>query len=408
MSMPHSAESARERGRAVLFDNYARFPLRPVRGEGTYVYDEAGRKYLDFTSGIGVLSLGHVPDAVAARLKRQLATLWHTSNVFESPLQEAVAARLVRASFADRVLFVNSGTEANEAAIKLVRRYARDVRGIEGGTIVAFERSFHGRTMGALSATGQPALHDGFGPMLPGFRFLPYNDTASLQAIDAGTIAVILELVQGEGGVTPADESWVQALVARARAHQALIVVDEVQTGMGRTGTLFAYQQYGFEPDVMTLAKGLGSGFPIGALLAKEAVARVFTPGTHGSTFGGGALAMAAAEAVLTIIDDPAFLAHVRQKGEALLGGLRSLASGHPDVGVRGRGLLLGLSFPEGARRYVDLLREEGVLVLTAGTNVMRILPPLTVSDEEIAAFLDALDRVLQKRAAEKARPGER
>lgn len=392
-------------GSSVLFDTYARFPVRIVRGEGAYVVDAAGRRYLDFTSGIAVLSLGHVPPAVKKRLEAQLEALWHTSNLFESPHQEAVAERLVRLSFADRVLFVNSGTEANEAAIKLVRRYARKVRGLDGGTIVAFHRSFHGRTMGALSATGQPAHWDGFEPMLPGFRFLPYNDPAALEAIDGTTIAVMLELAQGEGGVTPADPAWVQALVERSRAQGALVIVDEVQTGIGRTGTLFAYEQYGFEPDVMTLAKGLGAGVPVGALLAREAVAAVFGPGTHGSTFGGNPLAMAAAEAVLDVVADPAFLARVREAATRLRRGLDAIAGRHAGLEVRGLGLLLGLGlspehFPDGARPLVDRLREAGVLVLTAGPNVVRILPPLTVGEAEIDRFLAALDAVLKERSA--------
>lgn len=397
----------------ALFDTYRRYPVEMVRGEGCYVWDRKGRQYLDFTSGIAVLSLGHAHPELTNVLKTQAEVLWHTSNLFSHPWQEALAEKLVHHSVFDRVLFVNSGTEANEAAIKLVRRHRWLHHGQQldphRSPILVFQQSFHGRTMGALSATAQPSLQEGFTPLLEGFIALPYNDPAALEAIHGEVTAIMLELVQGEGGVRVADAQWIQALVERAQAYGVPIVVDEVQTGMGRTGRLFAYEAYGFEPDVMTLAKGLGSGFPIGAMLAKAYMADAFTAGTHGSTFGGGPLATAVAGAVVDKVAQDAFLANVRAKSETLMAGLNQLlneASTFHETGMtlRGLGLLIGIGFSDlGGKTahervvwWVDALRARGVLVLTAGRTVMRILPPLIVSDHAIAQFLSAFQEVME------------
>lgn len=397
----------------ALFDTYRRYPVEIVRGEGCYVWDRNGRQYLDFTSGIAVLSLGHAHPKLINVLKTQAETLWHTSNLFSHPWQEALAEKLIHHSVFDRVLFVNSGAEANEAAIKLVRRY----RWLKNGKqlnpsqspILVFQQSFHGRTMGALSATAQPSLQEGFTPLLDGFMALPYNDAAALEAIHPEVTAIMLELVQGEGGVRPADAHWLQTLVERAKAYDIPIIVDEVQTGMGRTGRLFAYEAYDFEPDIMTLAKGLGSGFPIGAMLAKEYLAEAFTQGTHGSTFGGGPLATAVAGAVVDIIAQDEFLANVRSRAERLMTGLNqllnhTLTSQETGMTLRGLGLLLGVVFSDLDGKtaqarvawWVDALRARGILVLTAGREVMRVLPPLIVSDQAIEQFLSAFQEVMQ------------
>lgn len=374
-------------------ETYKRFPVKIVRGKGSYVWDEKGKRYLDFTSGIAVCNLGHVPDSVKEELEKQLDLIWHTSNLFHIPAQEELAKKLTELSFADQVFFCNSGTEANEGAIKLARRYAKLVQGKGEGDIVTFYHSFHGRTMGSLSATAQERLQQGFEPLLPGFRYLPYNDSDALKAIaENPPIAVMMELVQGEGGVNPADPQWINQLYAILQEKKILLMIDEVQTGMGRTGSLFAYQEYRIEPDILTLAKGLGSGIPIGAILAKGEVARAFTPGTHGSTFGGNPLAMAAGLATLKEITRSGFLDEVKEKAKLLQEGLIRLREKYPAIKVRGRGLLLGIELKEEVGGWIEKAREKGVLLLTAGPKVIRILPPLTVSLDEIHDFLQVMD----------------
>lgn len=376
-----------------LMETYKRFPVKIVRGKGSYVWDEKGKRYLDFTSGIAVCNLGHVPDSVKEEIEKQLDLIWHTSNLFHIPAQEELAKQLTELSFADQVFFCNSGTEANEGAIKLARRYAKFVQGKGEGDIVTFYHSFHGRTLGSLSATGQERLQQGFEPLLPGFRYLPYNDSDALKAIaENPPIAVMMELVQGEGGVNPADPQWINQLYAILQEKGILLIIDEVQTGMGRTGSLFAYQEYQIEPDILTLAKGLGSGIPVGAILAKGEVARAFTPGTHGSTFGGNPLAMAAGLATLKEITRSGFLDEVKEKAKLLQEGLIRLMEKYPAVKVRGKGLLLGIELKEEVGGWIEKAREKGVLLLTAGPKVIRILPPLTVSFDEIHDFLQVMD----------------
>jgi len=398
--MANLAERGANNGQALtpLMPVYQRFPVTLVKGKGSYVWDEQGERYLDFTSGLAVCNLGHVPDAVAEALHDQLDTLWHCSNLFHIPAQEQLAQALVENSCADQVFFCNSGAEANEAAIKLARKYSRTIKQSGRYEIVTFKQSFHGRTLATLTATGQEKVQIGFDPLPEGFRYLPYNDFAALDELNGEkTCAVMLELVQGEGGVVPADPEWVKELVRLCQKHDLLLIVDEVQTGMGRTGTLFVYEQYGVEPDIFTLAKGLGSGFPIGAMLAKHHVAQAFTPGSHASTFGGNPLAATAGLATLKEMLKPGFLAHVRELADYLSKGLEALAQTKSSVKeVRGRGLLQGLVLEEGeAQKVLEAARMRKVLILLAGPNVLRILPPLTATTNEIDQLLDVLDQCL-------------
>lgn len=393
-------ENQNQNQQSHLFSNYARWPLAIVRGEGHYVWDQQGKKYLDFVSGIAVTSLGHVPPAVKARIQAQLDTLWHSSNLFQHPLQEQLAGELCALSGGlDRVLFVNSGAEANEAAIKLVRRYMHSIRGQkERYEIITFEQSFHGRTLATLTATGQAKVKDGFSPLPEGFITVPYQDMASLkQAVTPGTAAIMLELVQGEGGVNPADANWIKQVKELCEQHELLLVIDEVQTGIGRTGTWFAYQQYDILPDIVTIAKGLGSGFPVGAIMAREYLAEAFSPGTHGTTFGGNPLAMAAGLGTLETIRDQGILDQVQRSGTYFMQKLSELKQHSPLVKeVRGRGLLIGVSMTVPVARVIELAREKGVLLLSAGTNVLRILPPLTVTTQEIDHAVSVLASVLE------------
>ncbi|TGA97826.1 aspartate aminotransferase family protein [Sporolactobacillus shoreae] len=387
---------------APVMSAYGRFPVTIVKGKGCYVWDDAGKKYLDFTSGIAVCALGHVPDAVEEVLKKQLDTLWHCSNLFHIASQEKLAGMLTKLTCCDQVFFCNSGAEANEGAIKLARRYAHLIKGKDNGHIVTFNHSFHGRTMATLTATAQEKIQNGFGPLMPGFRYLPYNSDEAIQALkeDDDCIAVMLEMVQGEGGVIPADPSWIKALADVCKEKGMLLMVDEVQTGIGRTGTLFAYQQYGIEPDVVTAAKALGSGIPIGAFMAKKHVSQVMTPGTHGSTFGGNPFATTAGVATLEAFEKQHVLEHCEKSAAYLNGKLIELKAKYPGLikDVRGKGLLIGVETTFPAIDAVNQLREEqNVLILTAGKNVLRILPPLVVTNSEIDHFIKALGEVLNK-----------
>ncbi|WP_377889038.1 acetylornithine transaminase [Alkalihalobacillus sp. R86527] len=376
-----------------LMKTYNRLPITVEKGMGSYLYDTDGKQYLDFTSGIATCNLGHQPLAVKQALTEQLDSLWHCSNLYNIPKQEELASLLTKNSCFDQAFFCNSGTEANEAAIKLARKWS----GKE--SIVTFTNSFHGRTLGSLSATAQTKLHEGFGSLLNGFHFLPFNEYESLSKIEElKPAAVMFELVQGEGGVRPANKEWIDELVTTCKTNGILLIVDEVQTGIGRSGTLFAYEQYGFEPDVTTLAKGLGSGFPIGAMLAKSSVASSFGPGTHGSTFGGNPLACAAG--VETIKQVTALLPKIREIATFFEQELRELEQSTPSIiEIRGLGLLIGVEV-ENAAPFVEKLREQGVLILTAGPNVIRILPPLTVSYEEIQHFITVLKDVFEQQGA--------
>lgn len=382
---------------AALMSTYARFPITILKGKGTYVWDEKNETYLDFTSGIATCNLGHVPDQVTQKLHQQLDTLWHCSNLYEIPVQTKLAEGLTQHSLFDQVFFCNSGAEANEAALKIARKYAKDHGHPERTSVVSFKNSFHGRTYATLSVTGQEKVQTGYQPLMPGVRSLIFNEVSDLEKINNGkTAAVLLELVQGEGGVNSAQNEWLHALQAICKESDILLMVDEVQTGMGRTGTLFAYEQYGIEPDVMTLAKGLGSGFPIGAMLAKKHVAVSFTPGAHGTTFGGNPLAATAGMATLTEMTKPGFMKDVQQKAAYLKEQLEKLANQFSVIkSVKGLGFLIGLEVDMEAKEIVILLHEQHVLTLTAGQSVLRILPPLTVTIEEINEFLQKLEHVL-------------
>lgn len=377
---------------------YSRFPVTLVKGKGSYVWDDHGQQYLDFTSGIATCNLGHVPDCVKEKLAEQLENLWHCSNLYHIPNQEELAGLLTANSCGDQVFFCNSGAEANEAAIKLARCYASKVKGSNFPEIVTFKQSFHGRTLATLTATGQEKIQHGFSPLMPGFSYLPFNDHDALEMLQTiKPAAVLLELVQGEGGVIPADQKWVQALARICQENDILLMVDEIQTGMGRTGTLFAYEQYDIKPDVISVAKGLGSGFPIGAMIAKQEVAKVFEPGSHGSTFGGNPLATAAGVATVSRMINSDILSDVQEMSVYLDCQLESLKAQFSAIkDIRGKGLLKGLVVETNALDIVKQAISHNLLVLTAGPNVVRILPPLTVTKSEIDEFAQKLEKAFQ------------
>ena len=385
-----------------LMNNYARWPISLVKGQGNQVWDDQGKQYLDFTSGIAVTSLGHVPPKVAAKLHQQLDTLWHCSNLVHIPQQAVLSEMLSRLSGLDSAFFCNSGAEANEALIKIARRYAQKVKGTQRFEVITFAQSFHGRTLATLTATGQDKVKDGFAPLPPGFVTVPYNDLAAVQAaITDNTCAIMLELVQGEGGVHPAEEAWVQALRKLCDEHGLLLLVDEIQTGIGRTGTWFAFQQYGVKPDAISLAKGLGSGFPIGAIVATSEVAQAFTPGTHGTTFGGNPLAMTAGIATLETMEEEQILERVGQIEQQLLAGLHKLQAAYSDkiVSVRGKGLLVGIELTVAAADVITFAREQGVILLSAGPNVLRLLPSFITTQAEIDQVISVIDKALTQQS---------
>lgn len=380
------------RGDATLVRSYARYPVTLVSGAGSTVVDDDGRRYLDFVSGIAVNALGHGHPALVRALRDAVEGLLHVGNLYWTEPMVRLAERLAAATGLERTFFCNSGTEACEAAIKIARR-ARPGR----TRIVAFERSFHGRTLGALSVTGQPGYRDPFGPLVPEVTFVPYGDRDATAAIDDGVAGVVVEPIQGEGGVRPAPRGWLAALRERCDASGALLIVDEVQTGVGRTGTFLAVQAEGVIPDVVSLAKGLGGGIPIGAVVARGEAAEALRPGDHGSTFGGGLVAVAAAHAVLDVVLADGFLDGVRARGAHLEHGLRAIAARRPRqvVEVRGRGLMWGVALASPVAPVIGRLREDGVLAVPAGPDVLRLLPPLIVTDDEIDRALEAVDRAL-------------
>ncbi len=381
---PQPLSAARE---AVL-PTYARAEITVVRGDGCRVWDDRGREYLDFGAGIAVVGLGHCAPAPLAAAHEQLDRLWHASNLYWTEPMLRLAALLAERFEGGRAFFCNSGAEAIEAALKIARKATGRTR------IVALEGGFHGRTLGALSATGQPSKWEGFGPLVPGVAFARPNDIESLEAAlapAADTALLLLEPVLGEGGVIPLEPAFAQAAAELALEIGALLCVDEIQAGMGRTGTFFAYEQLGIRPDLVTLAKGLANGLPMGALLAGERAAPGFVPGDHGSTFGGNPVVAAAAAAVVEAIDDD-LLANVRGRGAQLAVGLAAF----PAVrSVRGRGLLLGAQLDRQAGPVIDACREQGLLVLSAGPDVLRLTPPLVVSAAEVAQALLTIESVL-------------
>ncbi len=401
-------EELKDYAAKYLMQTYARQPISIVRGRGAKVYDMEGREYIDFVGGIAVNILGHGhPDLVQA-IQRQAAQLIHVSNLYYTEPQVRLAQMLVDHSCADRVFFCNSGAEANEAAIKLARRYGHEKHGANRFEIITMKNSFHGRTMATLTATGQEKVQKGFEPLVPGFVYAPFNDFAAIESLVTDkTAAIMLEPIQGEGGVHVADQAYLKNLRELCTQKDILLIFDEVQTGMGRTGTLFAYEQLGVEPDIMTLAKGLGGGMPIGACLAKEAVAAVFTPGTHASTFGGNPLACAAGLAVCRILIEGRVLEQARRMGDYLAKGLADFKDRHRAVrDVRGLGLLQGLEVEIDAKAVVADCLTRGVLVNATSERVLRFVPPLIISQAEIDRVLETLSSIFNQRTmAEKDQP---
>jgi acetylornithine/N-succinyldiaminopimelate aminotransferase len=377
-----------------LMPVYPRSPVRPVRGEGVYLYGEEGERYLDFAAGIAVNLLGHAHPYLTKAIQEQAATLMHVSNLYGSPQGEAFAKRLCDLTFADTVFFTNSGVEAIECAIKTARRYHYAKGNGHKHDLITFSNAFHGRTMATISATDQAKMIDGFAPLLPGFRVVEFNDLdAALAAVDENTAGFLVEPVQGEGGIRPATHEFLSGLRAACDEHDLMLVFDEVQCGVARTGTLYAHEQYGLTPDIMASAKGIGGGFPMGACLATEKAAVGMVIGTHGSTYGGNPLAMAAGQAVFDVVANDEFLGQVRQKGERLRSALEQMIPNHDHLfeSVRGLGLMLGVRMKTDSRAFVNYLRTKGLLTVAAGDNVMRVLPPLVIEEEHIREFVDAL-----------------
>jgi len=393
-----------------LLPTYARVDLAFERGEGAWLTATDGARYLDFAGGVAVNVLGHAHPALVAALTEQAGKLWHVSNLYRIPEAERLAARLCDATFADLVFFCNSGAEAMEGAIKIARKHHAAGGRPERYRIITFEGAFHGRTLATLAAGGQKKYLDGFGPPVEGFDQVPFGDLDAVKrAVAPETAAILIEPVQGEGGVRAPPQGFLRGLRELCDAHGLLLVFDEVQTGIGRTGTFFAYERAGVAPDVMGIAKGLGGGFPVGAALATAEAGKGMTAGTHGSTFGGNPLAMAVGNAVLDVVLAPGFLAEVQRKALLLKQKLAAVTDRHPRVirEVRGEGLLLGLVAAVPNDKLVAALRDEKLLAVGAGENVVRLLPPLIVTEAEIAEAVDRIDRAagrLERAAAEETR----
>jgi len=387
----------------VMMPNYAPASVIPVRGEGSRVWDQDDKEYIDFAGGIAVTSLGHCHPKVVKALTDQGNKLWHLSNVLTNEPALRLARKLVDLTFADKVFFSNSGAEANEAALKLARRYAFDHFGSEKNEIISFQNSFHGRTLFTVTAGGQPKYCEGFSPVPEGITHLPYNDLDSLKAaISEKTCAIIMEPIIGEGGIIPATQSFIEGARELCDQHNALLIFDEVQTGAGRTGALYAYMNYGVAPDILTSAKGLGGGFPIGATLAKKKIAESFIVGTHGSTFGGNPLACAVAEAVLDEISQPDLLAAIATKRQLFIDGIEAINRIYPFFqDIRGEGLLMGIELIPAwhgkAREFLKAAMKEQLMLLVAGPNVLRFTPSLVIQDKDIKEGMKRLERVVAK-----------
>jgi acetylornithine aminotransferase len=393
-------EELKDDAAKYLMQTYSRQPISIVRGRGAKVYDLEGREYLDFVGGIAVNVLGHGhPDLVRA-IQRQAAQLIHTSNLYYTEPQVKLARLLVDHSFADRVFFCNSGAEANEAAIKLARRYGHERHGAKRFEVITMKNSFHGRTLGMLTATGQDKVQKGFEPLMPGFAYAPFNDFSALESmVTEQTAAIMLEPIQAEGGVYVATRDYLKSLRELCTQKDILLIFDEIQTGIGRTGTFFAYEQLGVKPDIMTLAKGLAGGVPIGACLATESAAAAFSPGAHASTFGGNPLACAAALAVCRLLLDGRVLDHGKSMGEYLAKGLTDCKDRYRIVkDVRGLGLLQGMELEADARAVVADALARGVLINAATERVLRFVPPLIITQREIDKLLDLLSMLLNQR----------
>ena len=377
-----------------LMPVYPRSEVRPVKGEGVYLIGEGGERYLDFASGIAVNLLGHSHPHLIGAIQRQAETLMHVSNLYGSPQGEALARRLTELTFADTVFFTNSGAEAVECSIKTARRYHHAKGNPHKNELITFSNAFHGRTMGTISATDQVKLRDGFAPLLEGFHVVEFDNLeAARAAVGPNTAGFLVEPIQGEGGVRPASREFMTGLRAICDEHDLMLVLDEVQCGVARTGYLYAYEYYGITPDIVASAKGIGGGFPLGACLATENAAQGMVIGTHGSTYGGNPLAMAAGMAVLDVVAQPEFLEHVRSMGERLRSALEQMIPNHDHLfdSVRGLGLMLGIKMKTDSRAFVGHLRTRGILTVAAGDNVVRVLPPLVIEEQHIREFVDGL-----------------
>jgi len=391
-----------------VMPTYVRAPLEFERGEGSWLIATDGSRYLDFGAGIAVNALGHAHPKLVQALEAQARRVWHVSNLYEIPEQKRLASKLVDATFADTVFFTNSGAEAMECCIKAARKYWHHKGQPERNRIITFEGSFHGRTLATISAAGQEKLVKGFGPLLPGFDQVPFGDIEAVKAvIGTETAAILIEPIQGEGGIRPAERGYLRAIRQLCDEHGLLLILDEIQCGMGRTGTLFAHEQAGITPDLMGVAKGIGGGFPLGACLATEAAAAGMVAGTHGSTYGGNPLACAVGCAVMDEVTALGFLDEVKRKGGLLRQRLAELADQHSDIveGIRGEGLMQGIKLREGTVNgdFVAAGRKQGILTVPAGENVVRVLPPLNVSEADLAegiARLDATCRALKDATA--------
>jgi acetylornithine/N-succinyldiaminopimelate aminotransferase len=379
-----------------LFPVYQRWNIQPAEANGSTIIDKSGKEYLDFTSGIGVCNLGHRPEAVEAAVKEQLGNFWHVSNLFEQSGQEKAASLLCEYSGMDRAYFANSGAEANEAAIKLARKATGKTK------IITFLNSFHGRTFAAMSATGQEKIKQGYGPMLETFVYVSFNDIDAVKkSADGETAAVMLEMVQGEGGIHIADKAFVSELAAFCKDKGILLIIDEIQTGIGRTAKPFAYMHFDIQPDIITSAKGLGSGLPIGAMLGKEHLAEAFGPGSHGSTFGGNPIAIAAASATLAAVMNDGFSTELEQLSESFKSVLLDILTDIPGVkDIRIFGMMAGIELATEANPVLQELREKGLIALPAGTHVIRLLPPLTCTMDQIEKAAGIIAETLQASAS--------
>ena len=374
-----------------LFPTYARWEVEPETAKGSIMIDKKGKQYLDFTSGIGVCNLGHRPDKVQEAITNQLQSFWHVSNLFIQGQQEIAAQKLSEAAGLDFVFFANSGAEANEAAIKMARKATGKSK------IITFDHSFHGRTYATMAATGQEKVKTGFGPMLETFKYVPYNDFAKLeQEVDKETAAVLLEVIQGEGGINIGDGEFLAKTEKLCKENGVLLIIDEIQTGIGRTGKPFGFQHFNLSPDIVTAAKGLGNGLPIGAMIGKKELEEVFGPGSHGSTFGGNPLSIAAANATMEIIFEAKFLQIVQEKSNYMAKQLSEKLEILPAVvDIRQLGMMIGIEIKENIATLLKELREQGLLALSAGENVLRLLPPLTVSYDEMDQAIEIITLTL-------------
>ena len=381
-----------------IMNTYRRVPIALVIGEGARLWDANEKEYLDFVAGIAVCNLGHSHPNVVKAIKKQAKNLMHVSNLYYTRPQGEVARILTKHSFADKVFFCNSGAEANEAAIKLARKYAHENLGEDKYELITMKDSFHGRTMATITATGQEKFQFGFTPLLDGFKYVPFNDPAALEgAITPRTCGIMLEPIQGEGGVIIPDDRYLAKVRDICDRHRILMIVDEVQTGIGRTGKLFAYEYSGIKPDIMTLAKALGNGFPVGAMLATDEIARAFGPGNHASTFGGNLLAMAASKATLETMLDEGVLENCRKTGEYFLSKLQALKDKHAIItGVRGRGLMLACPLAVEGADIVKKCQEKGLLINCTGGKTLRFVPPLIITEQDVDLAVAILDEVME------------